>query len=196
MEFYTIPEINKVLIEYCAPVLLRRKPAALFTLPSKQYLSLLKQTIKNALNIKVLRIYQKGILVMIYDYILLESLLLKNESIHDALLLFGYSSYTDIDDYLCHLKNKFQNGSIFPHEIGLFLGYPPEDVFAFIHNKGQAYKYCGIWKVYSDEEYSRKCFEEYKYCAECLRKHLSNGGRIENFKTIYGIQKTGGSIYE
>jgi hypothetical protein len=189
-------EINRILIEHCAPVLLRRKPAALFTLPSLQCLSCLKEAVSNALNIKVLRKSRSGILIMVYDYALLESLLLKNENIRDSLALFGYGQYVSIDNYLSHLKNKLSENSGFPHEIGLFLGYPPEDVFAFIRNKGQDYKYCGIWKVYENEEYSRKCFDEYKHCRECLRRHLSSGGTVENFKTAYKIKNIGGNVYE
>lgn len=38
----------------------------------------------------------------------------------------------------------------FPHEIGFFFGYPAEDVFAFIREKGHNYKLVGDWKVYGD----------------------------------------------
>lgn len=38
----------------------------------------------------------------------------------------------------------------FPHEIGLFLGYPPEDVEGFILQGPGLCKCTGYWKVYGD----------------------------------------------
>ena len=38
----------------------------------------------------------------------------------------------------------------FPHEIGIFLGYPLADVAGFIRNKGRNCKCIGTWKVYGD----------------------------------------------
>ena len=65
----------------------------------------------------------------------------------------------------------------FPHEIGLFLGYPPEDVYGFIENKAMHAKCVGVWKVYGDEQATRKKFELYRKCrrvyCECFRKHRS-----------------------
>ena len=50
---------------------------------------------------------------------------------------------------LARLMERLKDADEFPHEIGLFLGYPPEDVEGFIQEpNGQ--KYTGIWKVYGD----------------------------------------------
>ncbi|MDL2264250.1 DUF3793 family protein [Synergistaceae bacterium OttesenSCG-928-I11] len=38
-----------------------------------------------------------------------------------------------------------------PHEVGIFLGYPLEDVKGFIENGGRNSKFAGYWKVYGDE---------------------------------------------
>lgn len=50
----------------------------------------------------------------------------------------------------------------FPHEIGLFLGYPLEDVQGFIENRAEGYKCVGCWKVYGDEEYAKQEFRAIK----------------------------------
>ena len=47
----------------------------------------------------------------------------------------------------------------FPHEIGLFLSYPPEDVKGFIEHHAADFKYAGLWKVYGDEQRARDLFE-------------------------------------
>ena len=41
---------------------------------------------------------------------------------------------------LAALTRKLRSGEEFPHEIGLFLSYPPEDVKGFIENRAANYK--------------------------------------------------------
>lgn len=179
--------VKQALIMYCAPVLLGRKPSALFTLPSQECLSCLKESLDGSLSIKVLKTLENSILVMVYDYLLLESSVLKNESVYNAFIMFGYSENFSVSSYLDYLEKRFLESDGFPHEIGLFLGYPVDDVFGFILHKGEKYKHCGMWKVYGDEEYSLKCFKEYKYCEECMREHLSRGGTVKDFGIAYGM---------
>ncbi|MDR1134551.1 MAG: DUF3793 family protein [Synergistaceae bacterium] len=49
-----------------------------------------------------------------------------------------------------------------PHEVGIFLGYPLEDVEGFIKNRGRREKISGYWKVYGNEKYALEKFGEYK----------------------------------
>ena len=63
----------------------------------------------------------------------------------------------------------------FPHEVGLFLGYPPEDVRGFIENRAQNYKLAGDWKVYGDADRARRIFTQYKICTQCYCKALDAG---------------------
>ena len=67
-----------------------------------------------------------------------------------------------------------------PHEIGLFLGYPLEDVRGFIDYKGACYKYAGLWKVYGDVENSKRIFKRYKQCTESLCRRLSAGASMDD----------------
>lgn len=46
----------------------------------------------------------------------------------------------------------------FPHEVGLFLSYPPEDVKGFIAHRANDFKCAGLWKVYGNEEKARSLF--------------------------------------
>lgn len=70
------------------------------------------------------------------------------------------------------LREKMKSQDIFPHEIGLFLGYPPEDVRGFIENKARNYKFSGYWKVYGNPEKARKAFDPYKSCTlRCVQLH-------------------------
>ncbi len=51
---------------------------------------------------------------------------------------------------LDRLRRKLQSEDGFPHEIGLFLGYPLGDVVGFIVNAGRNYALTGYWKVYTN----------------------------------------------
>ena len=63
-----------------------------------------------------------------------------------------------------YLRGRLAESGEFPHEVELFLGYPPEDVSGFIKNGAQACKCVGCWKVYGDEAKAKCTFAKYKKC--------------------------------
>ena len=79
---------------------------------------------------------------------------------------------------LCHLLKRFQSGAEFPHEIGLFLSYPPEDVKGFLTDRDN-YKAVCLWKVYGDEEKAARLCVRYKKCTECYCRLWQKGRRLE-----------------
>ena len=66
----------------------------------------------------------------------------------------------------------------FPHEIGVFLGYPLDDVKGFIRHKGRDYTFCGCWKCYGDPQAARRRFERYHRCTAVLRRRYAEGTPI------------------
>ena len=80
-----------------------------------------------------------------------------------------------IDARIAHLKKRICEAQGFPHEIGLFLGYPPEDVEGFMEYGGRNYKLNGYWKVYSDEYRARTLFERYTKCRDAVCRRLMSG---------------------
>lgn len=79
---------------------------------------------------------------------------------------------------IMQLIARLRDAGDFPHEVGLFLGYPPEDVEGFMYRKGEA-KYSGCWKVYGDVEAAQRRFALYKKCTHTYLKQLSKGRAIE-----------------
>lgn len=81
------------------------------------------------------------------------------------------------DRCVVHLIHCLNHTEAFPHEIGLFLGYPPEDVEGFIRDGAAAAKYTGLWKVYGNVEAARSRFSQFKKCTgaycEAFRKYHS-----------------------
>lgn len=67
----------------------------------------------------------------------------------------------------------------FPHEIGLFLGYPPEDVRGFVEHQAGGFKLCGCWKVYGDEGRARETFAKYKRCTAAYHSLWKRGKSVE-----------------
>lgn len=63
----------------------------------------------------------------------------------------------------------------FPHEIGLFLGYPAEDVEGFIIHRGKNCKCSGVWKVYGDPENAQKKFRQFQNCTRCYLESSRRG---------------------
>lgn len=72
---------------------------------------------------------------------------------------------------VAQLIRRFREDGQFPHEVGLFLSYPPEDVQGFIDHRACDFKCAGLWKVYGDERRAQRLFSRFKHCTEdyCAR---------------------------
>ena len=64
---------------------------------------------------------------------------------------------------------------IFPHEMGIFLGYPLGDVKGFIVHGGKNYLYSGYWKVYENVEETRKKFQLFAAVKQSLIQAVTDG---------------------
>ena len=91
----------------------------------------------------------------------------------------GYSEKFSVEECLDRLSERIGTSADFPHEVGIFLGYPTEDVVGFIENKGENFKLCGCWKVYGDEEAAKKTFARYKKCTSVYCRQWAKGKDIE-----------------
>ena len=84
---------------------------------------------------------------------------------------YGYH-YETAAEAVTQLRDRMEGE--FPHEIGVFLGYPLCDVRGFIADPCGCL-YCGAWKVYRDVAGARRTFERYKRCSACICRHMQNG---------------------
>ena len=103
---------------------------------------------------------------------------LQNEQALEILQHAGYSS-VHCGRCVANLIRRFREGGEFPHEVGLFLSYPPEDVKGFIDNRACDFKCAGLWKVYGDEKKARKLFAQFKKCTEIYCALWQAGSGIE-----------------
>ena len=109
------------------------------------------------------------------------------ESVQALLHEIGYTD-TNLKQVLpvfrAHYQQYLREKKVFPHEMGLLLGYPPEDVKRFIRNQGKNYLYSGYWKVYDRPHEKIRLFKKYEHSREKLIQLLSYGMRIEEIIAI------------
>jgi hypothetical protein len=86
---------------------------------------------------------------------------------------FGYNEKMDIDQCLLLLGKRFEY--MCPHEIGIFLGYPLEDVISFVDCSNAKCKMVGYWKVYHDIENAKGIFNKYDEIKYTIMKLMMKG---------------------
>ena len=116
---------------------------------------------------------QKRTLVYIYNEKMLTAWL-SMPHVRDFLSAYGYTADMTVKEMLDKLASRMNCGS-FPHEIGVFLGYPIDDVRGFINNQGKNCLLCGYWKVYENAEKAQQTFETYDRCRDILFDRLNHG---------------------
>ena len=175
---------EELVVECCAPTLAGIKSANAFSCEFCKKCELISALRK--LNFKLrekgviaipLNFNQNRALIYLYRPFLVKAELM-NKKACDILCGCGYPN-ADFKCCIKCLKNRLSDRQEFPHELGLFLGYPPDDVLGFIQNRAKNYKCAGCWKVYSDVENSIKLFEKYKKCREQLILRYKRGVSIE-----------------
>ena len=167
----------------CAPTLAGIKTGNLFSYP---YASITEM--REAVRSWNRRLRRKGIRVLPLQYRNRHALIYiyrpaqLSEDLHDASAreILRHCGYEPDRTGRCiaRLMQRLKESDGFPHEIGLFLGYPPEDVAGYIQNRACNYKCVGCWKVYGDEEKCRRLFEQYKQCTRHYESCLANGADI------------------
>ncbi len=160
-----------LIIKHCAPTLAGIKTGNLFSArytsgsDVKKFISKLNK-IMGPKGVRVLPLkYDKSrVLIYVYRPYLL-AVDLSDEYACSLLRNKGYHSL-DMNSCIAELRQRVSICSEFPHEIGLFLGYPPEDVYGFILHKGNCSKCTGCWKVYANEEEAAKKFAKFRKCSD------------------------------
>jgi hypothetical protein len=186
-----------------SPVLLGVKPSVMLRITNCKRAELedrynvfcvCQEEILKALSVEafVINRNQNGILVLFYDK---NSLLKTLDREYNSKFLnrFGYVASERLELKLERLKTAYDSGR-FPHEVGIFLGYPLKDVKGFLENRnrsnGPSLK-CG-WRVYGNpreslklkkayslaEKLSIMMLKEYRNIHFCINRILSRKGTI------------------
>lgn len=109
---------------------------------------------------------------------------LQNEKAEDLLKENGYLPGTEANDYVEQLAERFSLAQSCPDEIGVFLGYPIEDVIGFMENKGANYCCCGCWKVYSNRQAAEKIFSMYRKLRSIYIRSYQKGRSVAQLTVV------------
>lgn len=174
---------EQLLVTHCAPTLAGLKMASLFSFEygeEKQLTDIFRfwkeQMVEKGLTLEILRKSRRKALIYVYWTDRLERLLME-EQVQHILRECGYEKQ-DKSYALEVLKERMRESGCFPHEIGLFLGYPLPDVVGFIENQGKNCCLCGYWKVYCNEYQARQTFEQYTRCRRLYQRLFLDGTPI------------------
>lgn len=87
----------------------------------------------------------------------------------------GYEAGASCESLLEELCRRVGNNDSFPHEIGLFIGYPAKDVAAFMGLVNLPFACQGPWKIYGDPVRSLGLAEQYRSCRQRMCTVLAAG---------------------
>ena len=171
----------------CAPVISGIKISNLLTIPAKSLRELSVVLKKTELSFRILYPGRERLVILIYRDTELKEYL-EREEVMAFIYKCGYET-SDISKifpvfvkrYMRYMELKQD----FPHELGLFLGYPIEDVEGFIKENGKNYLYSGYWKVYKDAELKIRLFKNYEKVQTEIVRLLYEGLDIMDIITNY-----------
>lgn len=82
---------------------------------------------------------------------------------------YGYKDLSKPNEYFIILKERFSQTC--PVEIGVFLGYPLEDII-FFNRSSKNYKCLGYWKCFNNEQRALRTFRKYDASKICEMKKI------------------------
>ena len=180
---------EEMIVRHCAPTLAGMKAGSLFPCPYDdneeftddlaRFRALLRP---KGLRLLCVRNRPGRALILLYR----PSLLYRILSGKDALRILTERGYDSVSpkDCLGELFRRLQKGGRdFPHEVGLFLGYPPDDVSGFIR-RDRPVRTVGARTVYGDAEGAERRFAAYRRCTDSYIRRLKNGCPLERLAVM------------
>ena len=156
----------KRILEMLGAVILGSKPAEIINVPGskedkKIKLSQIEAFFSNCSRItyRIITTHDGGKRVLFINEKSMEKVLVNKRCIN-FLKFVGYSSDYELNDYMDELVFRLQSEE-FPHEIGVFLGYPLKDVLGFMGYGNKELVEVRNWRIYGDKEISYKVYNSF-----------------------------------
>lgn len=146
------------------------KPAEIINISIEDYISC--KALKHFVDLKVISKSKNTLKVFIYkkEY---QREILQDSGVVKLLVELGYPEIT-VESAIDHLVKRIVNQEDgFPHEIGIFLGYPLKDVLGYMGIGTLPYIKTMGWKMYGDTTTSEKIFYEIKKAKQHIGHLLS-----------------------
>ncbi len=182
--------LEESLVKHCAPTLAGLKVASLYCFfpeNNRQFALQMKRWrewfARRGLCLTVLRKNRKSYLLYLYRTEALKQEL-ERIAVRDFLRSLGYDVAAGFDGLLQQLGIRLRDCANFPHEIGVFLGYPLEDVRGFMENRGRNYTCRGCWKSYGDPVQAHRRFSSYRACTVAYKRRYAGGMDVERLTVV------------
>lgn len=169
--------LQKEIAYQCAPLWLDIKLGNTLIISSKFIKNLNQLLLNTRIHYAKLGYINDKILFLLYDKEQLD-FYLHSQKTEKFLQACGYKERTT-EEVLIHLAKRYkayyEGKREFPHELGVFLGYPIEDIIGFMENNGKNYLFSGCWKVYNKNFKQKELFYYYKEARKLVLYLLDNG---------------------
>ncbi|MCR6515204.1 MAG: DUF3793 family protein [Clostridium sp.] len=182
---------KKFMLFMLAPVVAGYKPSSTITLVKKsndyfEWNKSKEELLKELnLNYIVLRECSEAKIILVFNEAKLRERL-KNKDNKNFLEGLNYDLSLDIFEILLKLKERY-NLYHCPHELGIFLGIPVEDVKDFMECTEKKCLACGYWKVYNNYDEAIKTFNNYNLVKDRVINLVNNNNDFINIvKEIKG----------
>lgn len=174
--------LENELIAYGSATLARLKAGSLFSVPfadaGSSAVHALNQCLEpRGVTLTRLRLRQGRVLMYLYRPDALAAILGRSD-VHGFLRSFGYADFRP-DAALSTLRRRLARQGGFPHEIGVFLGYPLSDVTGFILHQGRDALCSGCWKCYADPDSALRAFAKLRRCQRVYEDAFRRGLSLE-----------------
>ncbi|MBQ8971920.1 MAG: DUF3793 family protein [Clostridia bacterium] len=171
--------LEQAFVTYAYATLASLKLGSIFMIPSSpaevqtEWSKIQEEFTQKGLSLQILK-YEGGktLLYLFRSAELMQRL--KQIDVCALLRRYGYDSF-ELSVVLQYLQTRIISAIGFPHEIGVFLGYPMEDVVGFIENNGKNCLCCGCWKVYANPVEAEKSFARIHKCREIYGRLFASG---------------------
>ena len=172
----------------CSEVLAEVKPANLISLvnrtrPCGRNLYQLWQHHHDELALRiadltfiVLQTTSQALLLFCYKHSYLDQQL-SHAGIRTLLHKAGYDKTASCNALVAELCRRIEKNDSFPHEIGLFIGYPAKDVAAFMGLVNLPFTCQGPWKIYGNPLQSLVLADQHRCCRQKMGAILATGNR-------------------
>ena len=158
----------------CAPVIKGIKASNLVVVQKGSWQQLKMLLWQNGVEILLLCQLEKRDALLLFRKELLEARV-KDKAVQTFLVNYGYEDFS-LSAVLKKLKERYYSYILkkadFPHEMGVFLGYPMWDVQGFIENEGQHCLHSGYWKVYANRDWAIRLFKVYDQVREEVLQNI------------------------
>lgn len=182
-----LTDIETQLALQCAPLIVGLKMSNLLIIENNNLYEVTKILKDSSISCFALSENAERSMLLLYNVEKLTAYLLE-DNVKRFLEECGYKeiSLMEIFEVFRFRYQKYESDNEkFPHEMGVLLGYPIEDVEGFIENEGKNFLYAGYWKVYANLSLKIQLFRKFEAAKETLIQLVSIGLSITDIIRFY-----------